>query len=543
LSQQWVGAIHDGASAFEAVANAAQAAGAVIDSETVAKAAAFDKAWKQSTDTLNRQFKSVLGDTAAALDDLIDKAQAYVNTLNLSTGIKPGEGQDKFDAIADALAVVTKDAQGAAQDLDQVNRVIARYQQSTGEGGDPEIVAKLFSIQAAAQAAADALKQANQQIQQTNFPGGVPLPAARPAAANAPSDNASTLAKRHDDAKDAYDRATASVEKYTSRLQAEADAQGLGSAALEEFKAQALLTTAAQQAGLPITAKMANEIQDLAQDAGLAAEALEKAKVATTISRGQQTSLLSPEDVAIANQLKGLYPDVTQALASTEAQALRTNQAFSQMSSQISNDLTSNLADIATGSVTAAQGFSNMAASILKDIEQMIIKITVVEPLMRAFQQSFTGTGGFLAGLFGGSTTSPAAALAGGTAALAVGGYVSGPGSPTSDSIPARLSNGEFVVNAEATSGHRALLEAINNGSIGYAEGGLVSSPSIAPVSQMSRNTGPSIVYAPTIDARGADVAAVGRLAAAQLQDRQNFERNVLAIVGRQASNKPRSFG
>lgn len=48
-------------------------------------------------------------------------------------------------------------------------------------------------------------------------------------------------------------------------------------------------------------------------------------------------------------------------------------------------------------------------------------------------------------------------------AAFANGGYVSGPGTGTSDSIMARLSNGEFVVNAAATKRNRALLEAINS--------------------------------------------------------------------------------
>ncbi len=47
---------------------------------------------------------------------------------------------------------------------------------------------------------------------------------------------------------------------------------------------------------------------------------------------------------------------------------------------------------------------------------------------------------------------------------LADGGFVSGPGTTRSDSIPANLSNGEFVVNAGATAQHRALLEAINSG-------------------------------------------------------------------------------
>jgi tape measure domain-containing protein len=58
----------------------------------------------------------------------------------------------------------------------------------------------------------------------------------------------------------------------------------------------------------------------------------------------------------------------------------------------------------------------------------------------------------------------------------ATGGVLSGPGTGTSDSIPAMLSNGEFVVNAKSTSRYRDLLHAINKGEIaGFATGGLNS--------------------------------------------------------------------
>lgn len=50
---------------------------------------------------------------------------------------------------------------------------------------------------------------------------------------------------------------------------------------------------------------------------------------------------------------------------------------------------------------------------------------------------------------------------------LARGGRVSGPGTATSDSVPAMLSNGEFVVNARATSMFPELLETINNLGLG----------------------------------------------------------------------------
>lgn len=53
------------------------------------------------------------------------------------------------------------------------------------------------------------------------------------------------------------------------------------------------------------------------------------------------------------------------------------------------------------------------------------------------------------------------------------GGRISGPGSGTSDSIVANVSNGEFIVNAAATKRHLPLLAAINAGS--FASGGRVN--------------------------------------------------------------------
>jgi len=59
---------------------------------------------------------------------------------------------------------------------------------------------------------------------------------------------------------------------------------------------------------------------------------------------------------------------------------------------------------------------------------------------------------------------------------FAEGGYVSGPGTGTSDSIPARLSNGEYVINAASTARFLPLLEQINNTPRNFANGGLATS-------------------------------------------------------------------
>ena len=65
----------------------------------------------------------------------------------------------------------------------------------------------------------------------------------------------------------------------------------------------------------------------------------------------------------------------------------------------------------------------------------------------------------------------------------ATGGYITGPGTGTSDSIPARLSNGEFVIRSEAVKRYGTnFLNAVNDGTFArihtkvprFAEGGLV---------------------------------------------------------------------
>lgn len=119
--------------------------------------------------------------------------------------------------------------------------------------------------------------------------------------------------------KNEFDRATEAIAKHTSRLQADAAAVGLGASALEEYRAKAELLTAAQQAGIPVTQATIDKINELAQKAGQA-----RARVNSGIEFGRNTVLLSQENVAIAQQLRGVYgDDVPRALASSEAAAFR----------------------------------------------------------------------------------------------------------------------------------------------------------------------------------------------------------------------------
>ncbi len=95
------------------------------------------------------------------------------------------------------------------------------------------------------------------------------------------------------------------------------------------------------------------------------------------------------------------------------------------------------------------------------------------------------------------------------------GGSVSGPGSGTSDSIPARLSNGEYVINASAVQriGVKAL-DALNGK--GYALGGLVgyaTGGAVKPAAPAAAAASPGAVPVPVGDP-GATAAAASSTSA-----------------------------
>ncbi len=119
------------------------------------------------------------------------------------------------------------------------------------------------------------------------------------------------------------------------------------------------------------------------------------------------------------------------------------------------------------GVQTGTQGLDGSLGTMTKQLEQGAPAASnfngSLESLLGSLSKAPTGGGG----IFG----------------FASGGEIKGPGTGTSDSIPAMLSHGEFVVNAGATKKHGALLEAINTGRVphfasGGPVGGILNSPS-----------------------------------------------------------------
>lgn len=147
-----------------------------------------------------------------------------------------------------------------------------------------------------------------------------------------------------------------------------------------------------------------------------------------------------------------------------EQQKINTISKIQQTSNQLAKDFSGAITDWITG----AQSFGDAMKSILKQLIAQLIQAAIYATIVAACTG---GGGGFAArwkGAFG--------------KCLATGGSVDGPGTGTSDSIPAMLSNGEYVLNAQAVDRLGVpFLNGLNTGRLrGFASGGLVGSGGVA---------------------------------------------------------------
>jgi hypothetical protein len=288
---------------------------------------------------------------------------------------------------------------------------------------------------------------------------------------------------------DAVDRAINSLRKHIEEQNADTQAVGLGEAALARFKAQAQETAAVQANHSKETAEQAAQFKELQQRAADAAEALAKAKLADQVSFSRQTAFLTPEDVQIANQLKGIYgSDVPKALASTEAAAIRTNNALKGVGDAFSSSLNQPLLDFETGSKNATQSLQSFASAFSRSLLQMANQALIVKPLL-------SGIGG-LFGL-GGSGSTPVMSgsdLGAGTGGMSFPMFAGG-----TDSAPGGLAwvgeRGPELVNLPRGSqvipndASMALVKNIP----GFADGGVIGGGTPAPLFGASHTIAPTI--------------------------------------------------
>lgn len=108
----------------------------------------------------------------------------------------------------------------------------------------------------------------------------------------------------------------------------------------------------------------------------------------------------------------------------------------------VAGDISDCMTDIITGTKSASEALGDMAKSIIKNAVQILTKWLAVYAIFSAFPKALSGNMN--------ATDMANYVVFGAGNKFATGGFVSGPGSGTSDSIPAMLSNGEYVIRSAA---------------------------------------------------------------------------------------------
>lgn len=287
---------------------------------------------------------------------------------------------------------------------------------------------------------------------------------------------------RQDLQKQGYDLTTTQIQQYTQYL-----------TQLESFKniQQELNNLWEQNAG---------QIQKLVEYQ----KALNQAQSQGIITQQQYKIATAQNNVALATQnlIEQQGATLRDQVIVTFGNYLKNYQGLTKGFTDAYSQAFASIADGAANSIGRAIAFSenlgdamaNVARTVASDLISAFIKLGIqwllTEAIGRSVGQATTAAtiataaatsaawapaAAFSALATLGANAAPAAAAIAGTVALsdalaifhfARGGYVSGPGTGTSDSILAAISTGEYVVNARATAKHLDLLNAINSNSI-----------------------------------------------------------------------------
>lgn len=130
--------------------------------------------------------------------------------------------------------------------------------------------------------------------------------------------------------------------------------------------------------------------------------------------------------------------------------------------------------DWITGAKTGKEALADFVSGILKTAAQLLTRWLSLFAIFSIVGDPRLAARNASAAVFG--------AYDGKIKLKAGGGYITGPGTATSDSIPAMLSNGEYVLRASAVKRIGVpTLNALNTGAYHFAEGGYVGSKKLEP--------------------------------------------------------------
>ena len=89
FTKEWVPLLEQGARAIAGLGEEARQAGAVIDDETVKRAADFDAEWRKSSVAFEANMKAALSGLLPIIDDLIDQASKFIGSTARRSSRRP----------------------------------------------------------------------------------------------------------------------------------------------------------------------------------------------------------------------------------------------------------------------------------------------------------------------------------------------------------------------------------------------------------------------------------------------------------------------
>lgn len=431
-----------------------------------------DKIQQQAQEAKDRSDSKEAGDASAQLNPEVEKLKELITLRTRLAAVannprnidKPGvvdQAQYDFEKVEAQIRAIT-DANGALVPVSEKLRKEA------------ELDAKAIMARTDAQKADVAAERARLQAQQDG--AGAGETEARVEAAR----NQILLQGDSQRAQAARDRLR-SINDNITALEAERDALGKTGGEQDAIRKNAAdlatLQREAAEAGISLDKEQLAALQAKNAEYGKSINLLSQLRMRDDIKfdRDQLGRNQYDQQVAAAQKSAGLPVD----LNSFEANALRVNATLADIKETSTSALTGFLGDIRNGT-SALDALRNS----LNKIADKLIDMAVNDLMSNAF-----ATPGAAGGSGGGMLSSLFKGFSSLFTGHADGGLIRGPGSGTSDSIPARVSNGEYIVNAAATRANLPMLEAINDNRFPrFASGGLVTAaanaaqPSSMPV-------------------------------------------------------------
>jgi hypothetical protein len=168
---------------------------------------------------------------------------------------------------------------------------------------------------------------------------------------------------------------------------------------------------------------------------------LEKARLPQLqqIADAMKATAITPEQVQAASDFQS---KIDQLSVSSNRAAMEMAKFKQNFEGALTNDLSNWLTNGIDQADSLGDAFRSLASSVVQSLRQIAAQMLATAMIKMMLMAIGMSEGGFLGGIFGGGSAT--------AIGMDTGGIVKGPGTETSDSIPARLSRGEYVVRASA---------------------------------------------------------------------------------------------